>query len=109
MRRSSLMVAVLLLALLAGSLSAAAQGSLAIVFDVGGRGDQKQECGKRGQGPAGPSTRPISHSNLLNHHRPVTPLIANERAKARAVPVCFCPARDPGPRRRLSTRMTGRN
>lgn len=39
MRRSSLMVAVLLFALLAGSLSAAAQGSLAIVFDVGGRGD----------------------------------------------------------------------
>src|SRR5690606_25465317 len=38
-RSSSLMVAVLLFALLAGSLSAAAQGSLAIVFDVGGRGD----------------------------------------------------------------------
>lgn len=39
MRRSSLMVAVLLVALFAVSFSAAAQGSLAIVFDVGGRGD----------------------------------------------------------------------
>src|SRR5690606_868388 len=34
------MMAVLLFALLAGSLSAAAQGSLAIVFGVGGRGDR---------------------------------------------------------------------
>lgn len=39
MKRTSLLVGVLLVALLAVSVGAAAQGSLAIVFDVGGRGD----------------------------------------------------------------------
>lgn len=39
MRRLSLLVGILLVALFAVSFSAAAHGSLAIVFDVGGRGD----------------------------------------------------------------------
>lgn len=39
MRRKALLVGVLLVALFAVSFGAAAQGSLAIVFDVGGRGD----------------------------------------------------------------------
>lgn len=39
MKRTSLLVGVLVVALLATSIGAAAQGSLAIVFDVGGRGD----------------------------------------------------------------------